>query len=108
LLFGNEGPDFAALNPGYALVNNASGNGTGPYQAGISDSGSQDVIRSNYICGPGYPATDSGGLFAIDVTFTNDPEVKDNTICGAGPVAMASTLSAQAAAGAGPKPSPFQ
>jgi hypothetical protein len=73
-------------------VNNTTGNGTGPYQAGISDQGSQDVIKGNYICGPGYPGTNTGGLFAIDTTATNNPTVKDNTICGSAPAAMALTL----------------
>src|SRR5262249_51939317 len=54
-------------------VNNTTGNGAGPYQAGVSDQGSQDVIQDNYICGPGYPGTNTGGLFAIDVTATNSP-----------------------------------
>ena len=71
------------------LVNNAvtntTGNGTGPYQAGVSDQGSQDVIQDNFICGPGYPASDTGGLFAIDVTATNGPIVKNHTICSAAP-----------------------
>jgi hypothetical protein len=96
-----------------ALVNNAvtntTGNGAGPYQAGISDQGSQDVIQDNYICGPGYPGTNSGGLFAIDVTATNAPTVKNNTVCGAAPTmaaAMASMLSPLAAGGA--KISPFK
>jgi hypothetical protein len=83
---------------GNALVNNAvnntTGNITGPYQAGISDQGSGDVIQNNYICGPGYPATDNNGLFAIDVTATNNPTVKNNTICGAAPAGMASLLAA--------------
>ena len=91
-------------------VNNTTGNVTGPYQAGISDQGSQDVIQNNYICGPGYPGSDTGGLFAIDVTATHDPKVKNNTICSAAPVAMASTMSLLAAAQvhAGAKPSPAQ
>lgn len=74
-------------------VNNTTGNVTGPYQAGISDQGSQDVIEENYICGPGYPGTNTGGLFAIDVTATNDPKVKHNTVCGAGPTMVASMAS---------------
>ena len=76
-------------------VNNTTGNGTGPYQAGIADQGSQDVIQGNYICGSGYPGTNTGGLFAIDVTATNNPTVKDNTICGSAPAAMALMLTAQ-------------
>jgi hypothetical protein len=83
---------------GNALVNNAvtntTGNGTGPYQAGVSDQGSGDVIQNNYICGPGYPASDTNGLFAIDVTATNNPTVKNNTICAAAPTGMASLLAA--------------
>jgi hypothetical protein len=93
------------------LVNNAvtntTGNGTGPYQAGVSDQGSQDVIQDNFICGPGYPATNTGGLFAIDVTATNDPKVKNNTICPAPPVAMASMVRLLAVQ-AGAKASPIQ
>jgi hypothetical protein len=88
----NAAEDNALVNN---AVNNTTGNGTGPYQAGISDQGSQDVIKENYICGLGYPASDTGGLFAIDVTVTNDPKVKDNTICGSTPVAMARLLTAQ-------------
>ncbi len=91
-------------------INNTTGNGTGPYQAGISDQGSQDVIQENYICGPGYPATDNGGLFAIDVTATNSPTVRNNTICSAGPAmaaaGMASILTAPPAGGA--RATPFQ
>jgi hypothetical protein len=88
-------------------INNTTGNGTGPYQAGISDQGSQDQITNNYICGPGYPGTDSGGLFAIDVSATNSPAVKNNTICGsAAPVAAASILSLPA--GGATKASPSQ
>jgi hypothetical protein len=75
-------------------VNNTTGNGTGPYQAGIADQGDQDVIKDNFICGPGYPGTDTGGLFAIGVTSTNAPKVKDNTICSSAPVAMAHALAA--------------
>src|SRR5262249_47796398 len=45
-------------------VNNTTGNGSGPYQAGISDQGSQDVIQNNYICGPGYPGSNTGGRVA--------------------------------------------
>jgi hypothetical protein len=91
-------------------VNNKTGNGPGqPYQAGISDQGSQDVIEENYICGPGYPATNSGGLFAIDVTATNDPKVKNNTICPTAPVAMASMASLLAVqARGGTKAAPVQ
>jgi hypothetical protein len=95
---------------GNALVNNAVNNttssGTTPYQAGISDQGSKDVIEDNYICGLGYPGTDAGGLFAIDVTSTNDPKVKDNTICGSAPVAMASILTLQRRGAT--KPAPIQ
>ena len=87
-------------------VTNTTGNGSGPYQAGISDQGSQDVIQNNYICGPGYPGTNSGGLFAIDVTFTNNPTVKNNTICPAAPSSMASLLSV--ARGGAAKASPAQ
>jgi hypothetical protein len=90
-------------------VNNTTGNGSGPYQAGIADQGSQDVIQDNYICGPGYPASNTGGLFAIDVTTAHDPKVKNNTICPAASAAMASMVSLLAVqAGAGTKPSPIQ
>jgi hypothetical protein len=96
-----------------ALVNNAvtntTGNGAGPYQAGISDQGSQDVIQDNYICGPGYPGTNSGGLFAIDVTATNDPKVKNNTICSGAPSMAASMALALAPlAAGGSKVTPFK
>jgi hypothetical protein len=90
-------------------VNNTTGNRTGPYQAGISDQGSQDVIEENYICGLGYPGTNTGGLFAIDVTATHNPTVKHNTVCGAGPMMAASMASilAPLAAG-GTKAAPVQ
>ena len=97
---------------GNALVNNAvnntTGNGTGPYQAGVSDQGSGDVIRNNYICGPGYPGTDMNGLFAIDVTATNNPTVKNNTICSSAPAAMASVSLLAVPRGGGTKASPVQ
>src|SRR4029079_14710220 len=70
------------------LVNNALNNttGNGPtqgYQAGISDQGNQDTIQLNEICGLGYkpPGTATTAAFAIDVTFTNNPKVKNNTFC---------------------------
>jgi len=67
-------------------VNNTTGNGaTQGYQAGIADNGNQDTIQNNEICGPGYDPAASGpsaALFAIDVTFTNNPKVKNNTFCG--------------------------
>lgn len=95
---------------GNALVNNAvnntTGNVTGPYQAGVSDQGSGDVIQNNYICGPGYPGSDSNGLFAIDVTATNNPTVKNNTICSSAPAAMASLLAVPR--GSANKASPVQ
>jgi len=96
-----------------SLINNAvtntTGNGSKPYQAGISDQGSQDVIQDNYICGPGYPASNTGGLFAIDVTAAHDPKVKNNTICPAAPAAMASMMSLLAVqASVATKPSPVK
>jgi hypothetical protein len=87
-------------------VNNATGNGAGPYQAGVSDQGSGDVIQNNYICGPGYPGTNAGGLFAIDVSATNNPTVKNNTICTSAPAKAASLLAAPRAGAA--KASPLQ
>jgi hypothetical protein len=78
-------------------VNNTTGNGTGPYQAGISDQGNQDTIQNNYICGPGYPSTNTGGLYAIDVTATNNPKVQNNTICVAPAAAMAVNALARSA-----------
>lgn len=70
------------------LVNNAINNTTGNnptqgYQAGISDTGNGDVIKNNDVCGLGYtpPGTATAALFDIDVTFTNNPTVKDNTTC---------------------------
>jgi hypothetical protein len=99
--------DDPANRPGFhRRVNNTTGSGTTSYQAGISDQGSKDVIEDNYICGLGYPGTDTGGLFAIDVTSTNDPKVKDNTICGSAPVAMASMLTVQRRGAT--KPAPIQ
>jgi hypothetical protein len=65
-------------------INNTTGNGpTQGYQAGISDSGNGDVIKNNDVCGLGYtpPGTATAALFAIDVTFTNSPVVKNNTTC---------------------------
>lgn len=87
-------------------VNNTTGNGAGPYQAGISDQGSGDVIQNNYICGPGYPGSNTGGLFAIDATATNNPTVKNNTICPSGSTGMASLLAVPR--GSASKASPVQ
>lgn len=70
-------------------INNTTGNGpTQGYQAGISDQGDFDVIANNYICGLGYtpPGTAAAALFTIDVTSTNNPEVKNNSFCS-GPFA---------------------
>ena len=61
------------------LVQNAINNPI--YQAGISDQGNYDEIERNDICGPGYPEPPTATLFAIDVTFTNNPKVKHNTFC---------------------------
>lgn len=67
-------------------VNNTSGNGAigQGYQAGITDQGSGDIIEENDICGTGYMPVVSPPpfLFAIDVTFTNNPTVRNNKICG--------------------------
>jgi hypothetical protein len=87
-------------------VNNTTGNGSGPYQAGVSDQGNQDTVQNNYICGPGYPSTNSGGLYAIDVSATNNPKVQNNTICTAPAASMAVNMAVQATAAA--KASPVQ
>ncbi|MDH4190568.1 MAG: hypothetical protein OEW21_10215 [Betaproteobacteria bacterium] len=70
------------------LVNNALNNRTGNgaaqgYQAGIADQGYGDVIRNNDVCGPGYqpPGTAAVALFAIDVTATYEPVLRQNTQC---------------------------
>jgi hypothetical protein len=66
-------------------INNKTGNGaTQGYQAGISDQGDFDTIQNNDICGLGYqgPGDASAALFAIDVTSTNNPVVRHNSICG--------------------------
>lgn len=65
-------------------VNNTTGNGpTQGYQAGIADQGDMDVISNNIVCGSGYtpPGTSAVALFAIDVTATNNPAVKNNFDC---------------------------
>jgi hypothetical protein len=67
-------------------VNNISGGGPGVgYQAGISDKGDDDTIRGNSICGIGYTpvAVPPPYLFFIDLTYTNDVTVKNNTTCNA-------------------------
>jgi hypothetical protein len=65
-------------------VNNTTGNNPGGYQAGISDVGNSDKIIKNNTCGLGYTpvATPPPYLYMIDVTFTNNPILDDNTICG--------------------------
>ena len=75
---------------GNSLFNNALNNVTGNsatqgYQAGVLDIGNADVIKNNDICGPGYtpPGTAAIALFDIDVTFTNNPIVDNNTNCTA-------------------------
>jgi hypothetical protein len=78
-------------------VNNTSGDGPGAgYQAGIADLGDDDHIIRNSICGAGYTPvpTPPPFLFTIDVTDTNNPVVKDNVTCPAGPVTdtQASTI----------------
>ena len=69
-------------------VTNTTGNGTGPYQAGVSDQGNGDKITSNDICGAGYdPANQPvGGVVTwIDVSSTNNPSVHGNHLgCGRG------------------------
>ena len=67
-------------------LNNTSGNITQGYQAGIADTGNKDTIQLNEICGLGYepPGTPATAAFAIDVTFTNNPTVKNNTFCQEG------------------------
>lgn len=88
------------------LVNNALNNttGNGPtqgYQAGISDQGSQDTIQNNEICGLGYkpPGTATTAAFAIDVTATNSPKVKNNSFCqdAFSPASMSAHAARQAA-----------
>lgn len=77
--------------------NNVSGNGyPNGYQAGVSDQGDQDTIRGNSICGVGYTyVTPPPYLYAIDVTFTNDVTVKNNTTCSVtGPVTDDATAAA--------------
>jgi hypothetical protein len=77
-------------------VNNTTGYGTAGYQAGISDQGDGDTIEGNSICGIGYtPVTPPPYLYAIDVTDTNHPIVKNNTTCSAsGPLTDAVTPAA--------------
>ena len=60
-------------------VTNTTGNGAGPYQAGVSDQGNGDQITSNTICGAGYdPANQpAGGYVNYDErtnTFSLSPE----------------------------------
>jgi Right handed beta helix region len=65
-------------------VNNTTGNGPSQgYQAGIADQGDMDVLRDNVICGPGYtpPGTAAAALFAVDVSATNNPVVRNNVNC---------------------------
>lgn len=65
-------------------VNNTTGNGGAQgYQAGISDQGNKDTIRLNEICGSGYkpPGDATAALYAIDATFTTNPQISHNTFC---------------------------
>ncbi len=64
-------------------VNNISGDGSaGGYQAGISDQGDYDTMNNNSICGLGYTSvTPPPYLYTIDVTYTNNPTVTNNTSC---------------------------
>jgi hypothetical protein len=82
-------------------LNNTSGNITQGYQAGIVDSGNKDVIQQNEICGLGYqpPGTPATAAFAIDVTFTINPTVKNNTFCqeNYSPPSTASAMARRAA-----------
>lgn len=64
-------------------INNTSGDGPGVgYQAGITDQGDMDVIQNNDTCGLGYqpPGNATAALFAIDVTATNNPIVRNNMV----------------------------
>lgn len=92
-----------------SAVNNTTGNGpASPYQAGVSDQGNQDTIQNNYVCGPGYPASNTGGLFAIDVTATNNPKVQNNTICQAAPASTMAVNSLAASSASARKAAPVQ
>jgi hypothetical protein len=62
-------------------VTNATGGGTVPYQAGISDEGNRDSLINNKISGDGYdPDTLPGSTFSIDVSLTTAPKVHANSI----------------------------
>ncbi len=85
----NSAEDNTLINN---AINNTTGNGpTQGYQAGIADQGDFDTIAHNDICGLGYtpPGPPSAALFAIDVTATNNPKVKNNSICASSPGPMA-------------------
>jgi hypothetical protein len=60
------------------LTSNVSGNGTGGYQAGISDFGNHDNIVNNKISGNGYTATPPPGSVykTIDIFGSTSPHVK--------------------------------
>ncbi|HEX2922940.1 MAG TPA: hypothetical protein VHS28_02800, partial [Chloroflexota bacterium] len=62
-------------------LNNTTGLGSAPYQAGISDVGNKDKLINNKISGAGYnPDTKQGSTFYIDAdaSFTNRAKVKAN------------------------------
>jgi hypothetical protein len=62
-------------------VTNATGGGTAPYQAGISDEGNRDSLINNKISGAGYdPATQLGSTFSIDISLTTAPKVHANSL----------------------------
>ncbi len=91
-------------------VNNTTGNGpTQGYQAGIADVGNLDVIASNSTCGPGYtpPGSASAALFAIDVTYTINPKLKNNVTC-AGSLWPLSAVGSSARAGHHSRPGPVR
>jgi len=60
-------------------VSNTTGNGSGPYQAGISDQGNNDKLINNKVSGDGYNPLSGPGIFAVDQTVTNHPKVHANT-----------------------------
>jgi hypothetical protein len=91
-------------------VNNTTGDGTVGYQAGIADQGDGDTIEGNSICGIGYtPVTPPPYLFAIDVTDTNHPIVKNNTTCNvSGPLPEEAVTAAASVARAQTRPAVIQ
>lgn len=66
-------------------LTNTTGNGSIPYQAGVSDMGNNDKIINNSISGAGYdPNTLPGSTFSIDAgtSFANRPKVHANSFDG--------------------------